>query len=262
MRVIFAESEPLGKAIASPWDYLVTEDECSVLDLDAVVDVLSAFPIGTQVINAAIPWDAEFAETNLDARTLIVGASSNVAEACAMLKLPLVHLSSACVFAGGERLYREEDEPDATSALGLYAAEAEREALKCHRATTVARLGVCVSATPGPANVVSSLLEASSAHVGRDEVSVTFLDGLVGALHHVSWHRLYGTYHMTCRGSLSPYTIASVVRDVLHRRLEVFEAPPCSPAANVRLDVDKLSRTGFEPRAAYDALLWSVDNYH
>ena len=116
--------------------------ETRKLDLDSVENLLRVLEAteAQTVIHTAGLTSVEKCEADPGrARHINVDIASNVAEACARLGLPLVHISTDHLFSGHASFSSESCLPEPVNVYGLTKAEAESRVLDAHPMTLVVR---------------------------------------------------------------------------------------------------------------------------
>jgi dTDP-4-dehydrorhamnose reductase len=113
--------------------------------------------------SAAIPnIDACVATPQATLRTFQVNAEGAgvVALACAEARIPLVHLSSGCIFDGGDRPFIELETPNPPSWYAETKVAGERLIQEIHPSALLLRIRMPISAKPHPRNLLTKLSTA------------------------------------------------------------------------------------------------------
>jgi len=224
------------------------------------------------VINAAAYTGPDRVEANKDVAFAInADGAGRVANECASLEVPLIHISTDYVFDGkGTRPYREDDPP---APLGVYgASKAAGEALVAAAGGTIVRTAWVFSAvgTNFVKLVVRLASEQKTLRIVRDQVGCpTWAGDLVDALLSLSERAVTGLphkiYHVCGDSPTSWYGFANAIVEHLraHREIACSEIKPIQtsefPTAAARpaysvLDTSRVRALGIEASAWQRAL--------
>ena len=214
------------------------------------------------IINAAAYTHVDKAESEPECAMKVNGeGAGNVAEAAAILNVPLLHISTDYVFDGClDRPYREQDETNPTNVYGRSKLVGEAKIRQTHQNHIILRTAWVYS--PFGINFVKSMLRLG---VEREEVSVVMdqignptcaldiadvLVFIAMKLKEDSTSGLRGTFHFTGRGDASWADIAEVIFQTAEaygrarvgvRRITTQEYPTVAKRpTNSRLDNGKL----------------------
>lgn len=228
---------------------------------DAVLASLKALHCDA-LINAAAYTAVDKAESEPDLAMRVNGEGAGfVAEAAAVLDIPLLHLSTDYVFSGDlDRSYREDDQTSPTGAYGRSKLEGEKRIAAIHSNHVILRTAWLYS--PYGANFVKTMLRLGET---RDEVGVvsdqignpTSALDIADALFLISRRvieddasELRGLFHMVGQGDVSWADFARAIFETArhHGRRETKVKPittadyptPAKRPANSRLDTGKL----------------------
>lgn len=141
--VVFGGGGGVGRALdaAAPERVVaLARGDCDIRDAAAVAAALDRLrPEG--VVNGAARTDVDAQEADAEAAFAVNAAGAGVvAEACALRRLPLVHLSTDYVFDGRKGApYVEADPPNPLSVYGASKLAGERAVLAAHPAALVMR---------------------------------------------------------------------------------------------------------------------------
>lgn len=234
------------------------------------------------VINAAAHTQVDQAETDQDAAfALNAEGPKQLAEICAALNLPLIHISTDYVFDGaGTSPFLETDQ---TAPLNVYGASklAGEEFVRAALAQSVI-LRTSWVYSPFGANFVKTMLR-----LARDRGEVSVVDDQIGsptsaleiadtiieiskAISVRADERMFGTYHFTSDGAASWADVAEEIFSVYEGRTGckiILNRIPSSdyptPAArplNSRLDTRKITDTlGVTPRPWRESIRETVN---
>jgi dTDP-4-dehydrorhamnose reductase len=265
----------LGRELVRPYETCATESavltqgvdlpELDITQPDSVSAALERWR-PRAVINAAAFTDVDACESQHEkAYAVNAVGPGNLAKACRVNGIKLVHVSTDYVFDGGQRTpYEPEDLPNPQSVYGKSKAEGEgrvREALPDHIIVRTSWLfGVHGK------NFVKTILRMASE---RDELRVvadqtgrpTYAADLAAVLLALAQSDLTGTYHFANAGVCSWHGFAGeivrlwgLVKPVRPIDSEKLDRPAPRPAYSV-LDTQKLTdHTGIAPRPWQEAL--------
>jgi dTDP-4-dehydrorhamnose reductase len=100
-----------------------------------------------------------------------------LASACATRGIPLVHLSSGCLWSSDRKAFTEDDVPEPVSWYARTKVLGEQLVLAAHPRTLVLRIRMPLHGVPHPRNLLTKL--AAAAHVVDVENSVTVVEDLL-----------------------------------------------------------------------------------
>jgi dTDP-4-dehydrorhamnose reductase len=216
------------------------------------------------VVSAAAYTQVDRAESERDAAFAINGDGPKaIAQAAALLAVPLVHLSTDYVFDGASpEPYREEDRTNPTGVYGASKLAGEQAVLASHADSAVLRTAWVYS--PFGSNFIKTMLRLAGE---RDEVSVVadqhgnptsaldIADGILRVAFNLrgdSSSEMRGIFHMTGQGSATWADLAEAAfadsaeaggPSALVRRIGTADYPtPARRPANSRLNSSKLER--------------------
>lgn len=256
-QAMIAATAKAGESIALT---SLSRADVDLVDLDAVVAAVDEADCDL-VVNCAGFTLVDKAETAPDMARAVNGlAPAAMARACAKRGLPLVHLSTDCVFDGElDRAYREEDAPRPLSVYGRTKLEGETAVLAWDKGI-VLRISWVFS--PFGQNFVRAMLK-----LGRDREVLSVVDDQYGNPTDARalaafilaaaprWAAAQaddpalGLFHFTNAGTTSRYDLAAAAlkRDPLTRarlkRIAKRDYPePAARPLNGAMDCGKLAR--------------------
>lgn len=223
------------------------------------------------VVNAAAYTKVDGAESDSDAAfALNAAAPRNLAQICAMVSIPLLHISTDYVFDGkASRPYREDDPTQPLSVYGQSKRDGEMAiaaALENHIilrtswvygphnsnfVTTMLRL----AKERGGASVVDDQIGAPTSALDIADAILTIAKQVLGSPKPVHW----GTFHFTAAGACSWADFAELIFDTYDqehgsstslKRIPTSEyTTPATRPMNSCLSTDKISDVyGIQPR--------------
>jgi len=258
----------------------LTRAELDVSDADAVHAALAAHR-PTLVVNAAAFTAVDRAEAEPGAALAANrDGPAHLADACAALEIPLIHLSTDYVFDGTKREPYTED--DATNPLNVYGASklaGEDEVRARLRRHIILRTSWVFSAHGH--NFVRSMLRLAQQSPALSVVAdqrgcptpaIHLAVAILDIARQLQWGRddVWGTYHLTGRGETTWYAFAQAIFELLGRlgmdplpalrpvTLAEFHTPALRPAYSV-LDCTRIHATfGIAARPWHSALFTTL----
>lgn len=272
MKRVFLGSGKVTSILRRPEDVVLSHQEVTILDPDAVFSALAPLSKDTVVINTAAKINLEWCEANAGMARLVnaVGAQ-NVGKVCKILGLHLVHISSGCIFDGGE-MPRESFEWSLPNPACVYAASKTEGDLRLLELgigkLTIVRPRQLISSRPYATNMLTKFASLKSGRFIDIPQSVTCIEDLGLMIDHLIKGKHYGIFNCANDGLLSPYEIACAVRDTIAPGLHVERATYAEYLSTIKvkrvntiLNIDKLCGIGFVPRDAGDALQDCLSSY-
>lgn len=209
--------------------------ESRPLDLQSIVRLRSAFTElrPAAVIHTAGLTSVEACETDpRRARHVNVELAGNVAQACAGLDLPLAHISTDHLFAGGEGHFTETHPPSPTNVYGKTKVEAEGCVLLAHPRALVIRTNF-YGWGPSYRQSFSDLILAALRNrrpitLFRDVFYTPILsEALIMAVHELLERKAAGTFNVVADERVSKHEFGL-------RLAEQFQLDPgCIKAGNI-----------------------------
>lgn len=189
----------------------------------------------TAVINAAAWTDVRGAEQASN-RQLVwevnCHGARRLAEGCAALGVPLVHISTDYVFDGRKRVpYKEEDETNPLQAYGASKLDGEREVARVCPSVLIARTSTVYGDRPeGPRHYVDAILAQAREHQALEVVrlpvsSPSYTADIADALVNLLDARASGLVHVVNDGAASRMELACEAVRLAGFDFEVAERP-------------------------------------
>lgn len=171
----------LGKALGAHGCTTMSRSELDVTDPASIAAALSQHDTAL-LINAAAYTDVDGAESAEEAAFAVNGdGAANVIDACTLADIPLIHISTDCVFGDGDpaRMVTENDQPNPLSVYGRSKRAGEKAVLRAaERCICIARVSWLFD--DGPDTFIGKVLTAAAT---RPEMQV--VDDAYGRPTHV-----------------------------------------------------------------------------
>lgn len=168
------------------------------------------------IINAAaktnIDW-VEKQENRREAYAVNVGGAANVFFAARTNNIFLCHISSGCIFdgitLGG---FKENDMPNPSCYYAWTKIWGESQLFPFFdsKKVLVLRIRMPISQKFHPRNLINKLMKYDK--VIDDQNSITVIEDFLPAMKKFLKNRIYGTFHLTNTGSISPYEIIQIMK--------------------------------------------------
>lgn len=252
-RLVFGGEGQLGRALATH-DGVVAlgRQQCDITDKAQIAKAISQFRPSV-IINAAAYTAVDRAEDEVETAHLINAmAPGFVAEEAAAAGVPVIHVSTDCVFNGhSDSPYNEDDPPDPINVYGASKLEGERAVLSASPSNLVIRVSWLFSATgTNFIHVVLKLAEkldelrivsdqvggpTFAPHLAQDLLEIaTRLDGKGGVYH-------YCGAPFVSRADFARAVLSLAGIDKAVREIPTSEFPtPAERPLNSRLDCKKI----------------------
>jgi len=271
MKVIIGNGK-VANILKNDSDVVLSHSDIEIQHSEEIHSALRRFQKGTVVINTAAKINLEWCEKNTrEAEEVNTWGALNVAAVCDALNLPLVHISSGCIFDGEEtcHVYTEEDKPTPASWYACTKAKADEILLsKGYSRLLIVRPRQLISVVPNFTNMLTKFASLGSGEFIDTPNSVTCIEDMKEMIDHLVEKGCTGIYNLANTGYLSPYEIALHVKSRVSPSLRVsrisyqgYLKKLSVKRVNTLLSVDKLIATGYTPRSASEALDWCLDNY-
>jgi 3,5-epimerase/4-reductase len=189
-----------------------------------------------------------------------------LAEQCLARNIFLVHLSSGCVYLGDNdgRRFCEEDAPNFVGSYyvrtKLYA-----EQLLAEFPILILRPRMLFDGSLNERNLIIKLTKYR--RILQEPNSLTYVPDLVSAARLLIAQRATGIFHVVNRGTMSPWEIMVRYNQVVDPEhtfdsmcLSQLQEVAIAGRSNCVLSVDKLCRSGFQPRDIHDALSEALES--
>lgn len=271
MRVIVGAGK-VATVIGRSTDVILPHSQIDVRDYRSIVRQLKKFAgENISVINTASKINLEWCEENKnEAYDVNTVGAINVAKACKEFDLHLVHVSSGCIFDGGEseKVYTENDIPSPAAWYTKSKADADQGILELgYKKVTIVRPRQLISKLPYTTNMITKFLSLGRGKFITSKNSLTCIEDMGDMIDYLIDGKHYGVYNLANTGYTSPYEIALRVREInpslIVEKIDYDEYVKTLPVrrVNTLLDVSKLMSIGYVPQSASDALDWCIKNY-
>lgn len=240
--------------------------EQQVLDNDQLTVVNCAGYIGKPNVDAC-----ESAKADTIAGNVIFPAL--LASTCDHLEIPLIHVSSGCIYGGYEKDYTETDKPNFTFDTGSFysGTKALAETMvsqNCDR-YYILRLRIPFDHIQSPRNYITKLLTYSTLLDVRNSVSHRY--DYVKYCHQLIEQKApYGIYNVTNSGSITTREVVDMIHHYIpgvdktfnfFDSVEQFAETSVAPRSNCVLDTSKL-QSYVEIRTANQAMEHALLRYN
>ena len=269
-RLIFGSGK-LGQHLSNEETLCIPREKCDISDSAKIQQIFDSLPIKPEVvINCAAKTNLEFCEGNKDVafQTNTVGVA-NLLENCAQKNIKFVHISSGCLFDGNDSISTEESIPT-PAAWYTYTKKWADEYIENYGYENylILRPRQMISAKANPTNMLTKFCNYKRIFVHKEPNSITCVEDFCDMLNFLVENNKNGIYNCCNDGVVTPYDIATGIKEYILPELEVTEASyehtltlQANKRVNTILSNDKLKEAGFTPRHAKDALRWCLENY-
>lgn len=237
----------------------VTSPRVDIRDLSLLKQEITKFAPDF-IINLVALCDMEACELNpITAIETHALGTANVALIASDLNIPLLYLSSACVFAGTQPSYTVSDPTHPISTYGKTKLMGEQITRSIPKHIIV-RTEWCFGGVESDTKFVGKLYKQIKAGktqlyaVGDKFGSLSYLPDLCDAIDKILQSGEYGTYHISCKGSATRYDIAKEFVRLLGKDISVtsvnsafFEKEYHAPRPESEVLVNS-QIAGFKPR--------------
>ncbi len=191
-----------------------------------------------------------------------------LAEECGKRGIYWVHLSSGCIYEGDNegRGFAETDEPNFTGSFYSRTKALAERALREFPGILILRLRMPFDGSPHPKNLITKL--AKYAKVNDEENSITCLGDFLEASKKLIEQRATGIHNMVNEGTISPYRIMELYREIVDPGHRFVRLPLPAQASvtkvgrsNCILSTEKLKGEGITMRPIEDAVKASLLEY-
>lgn len=147
-----------------------------------------------------------------------VEASGEIAKFCAKHKIPLIFLSTECVFDGKQKYFSEDSKKNPINWYGVTKSEAENLILSSGAPVAIIRSVVAYHKDDDSKTIYGKILSElkSKNHISavNDQLfTPTHTQDIVKAINIIIENKLLGIYHVAPKKSLSPYDLALLIAD-------------------------------------------------
>lgn len=269
---VFLGAGKIPTTLANKSDLIFGHDRIEVKDIDSVMKVVGSLPKGSSVINCIAKINLEWCEENPD-ETYAVNTQGayNVGLACAENGHHLLHVSSGCIFDGGDPspLFNEESKPTPSVVYTKSKTDADNRLMKLgYDRITIVRPRQLISAVRYPTNMITKFINIPDGKYIQSQNSLTLIEDMGTAIDFLLQKKLYGVYNVANEGYISPFEIAEMIRDrwSLQNKVSPISYDNYVSALQVRrvntkLDTTKLKKAGLTLRTAREAVEFALSNY-
>ena len=178
------------------------------------------------LLHLAAETDLEVCESDADYayRENFLG-TQNAYVVCREMHIPLVYISTAGVFDGNKtEPYTEFDQPNPINVYGASKFQGERIIRQTVQDHFIVRAGWMIGGGERDRKFVSKVLAqlkggARTIHAVTDRLGTpTYAPAFSVVLEKLIRTKLYGTYHLACRGRASRYDVAAEILHILGRK--------------------------------------------
>lgn len=147
-----------------------------------------------------------------------VDGSHEIAKFCANNKIPLIFLSTECVFDGKQKYFSENSKKNPINWYGFTKSEAENAILSSGAPVTIIRSVVAYHKNDNNKTIYGKILKELKSNkeiyaVDDQLFTPTYTHDIVYAIEQVIEKNLRGIYHVASKKSLSPYKFALMVAE-------------------------------------------------
>jgi len=191
--------------------------------------------------------------------------------ACADARIPLMHVSSGCIYHGLRQIFSEDTPPNPQSFYTTTKALAETTittlANECGH--YIVRIRMPLDNISHPRNYMTKLLTYERVYEGGPQSITCRPDFAAACLDLWDKRAPFGIYNMTNPGPLTAHDIVELIKESgLKRDFQFWKNDEefYSQAATARrstciLDTTKLESVGIRMRPAREAVIWSLENW-
>lgn len=272
MSRVFLGAGKVPTTIARNDDIIIGHDKLEVTSVDSVMKTLAAIPRGSTIVNCVAKINLEWCEANpQEAYAVNTLGAYNVGIGCAENGHHLIHVSSGCIFDGGEPspLFDEESKPTPSVVYTRSKTDGDNRLLNIgYRNITIVRPRQLVSSVRYPTNMITKFINIKNGRYITSENSLTLIEDLGTAIDFLADRKLYGIYNVANEGYISPFEIANMINEkwklgnlVSPTTYDDYVKSLQVRRVNTKLDTTKLRRAGLTLRTAHEAVKFALDNY-
>jgi dTDP-4-dehydrorhamnose reductase len=227
------------------------------------------------VINCAGKTSLEWCRDNkMKALEVNVAGPFFILQACAETSIPMVHMSSGCIYEGEGakgRRFSEKDTPDPKCFYSKSKALAEELLMQAeYPRLLILRLRQPFSGAPDPRNLITKILSYQKLIISPN--SMTYVPDLISATAFLLKNNQRGIFNVCNEGSVSPYEIALQAKKILKiwkkytpiskDELDILDAGNNREhRVDALLNMGKLRATGFKMPKVKKRVLDALKNY-
>ncbi len=269
MKRLIVGKGKVSSIISRERDIILSREDCDISNIDEVSTTINKI-LPDVVINCAAKTNLEYCQENKsNAFYSNTAGVMNLVDVCSGYGVKLVHISSGCLFDGNHFL--SDEETSHTPAVWYTWTKSWGDELiknYGYENYLILRPRQLISKTPHPTNMITKFSNMKKIGAIKEENSLTCLEDFSEMINHLIKKDETGIFNCCNTGTITPYEIASRIRDTISPSLEVksvsyeslLENLP-NRRVNTILSCDKLIKTGYNPRSASDALEWCLKNY-
>ena len=270
---VFIGSGKVATVLKKNQDICIPHERIEIREKSSIKEILSKFPKGSTIVNAAAKINLEWCEINKEETSLVnLTGAVNVAEVCAELQHHLIHISSGCVFDGmeSEKVYTEEDEPNPAAWYTKTKAAADKAIMNLgYEKITIIRPRQLISTIPNPTNMLTKFLNLKKGNFINSKNSMTCIEDMGVMIDNLVLKKRYGIYNVANAGHMSPLAVAEIIKDKVNHGMDIksisyedYLSTLQVKRVNTLLSIEKYVKdTGHTPRSCETALVWCIENY-
>lgn len=272
MNRVFLGAGKIPTTLATKNDLVFGHNQIEVKNIDSVMKVVGSLPRGSKIVNCIAKINLEWCEENAD-ETFAVNAQGayNVGLACAEHGHHLLHVSSGCIFDGGEPspVYDEDSRPTPSVVYTRSKTAGDEKLLRLgYDKITIIRPRQLVSAVKYPTNMITKFIRIPDGRYIESQNSLTLIEDMGTAINFLLDKNLYGIYNVANEGYISPFEIATMIKEKWNLANKVssisyndYVSSLRVRRVNTKLDTTKLKRAGLTLRTAKEAVEFALSNY-
>lgn len=272
MNRVFLGAGKIPTTLANKNDLIFGHDQIEVKNIDSVMKIIKSLPKGSKVINCIAKINLEWCESNPE-ETFAVNAQGayNVGLACAESGHHLLHVSSGCIFDGGEQspVYDENSIPTPSVAYTKSKTVGDEKLMKLgYDKITIIRPRQLVSAVKYPTNMITKFIRIPDGKYIQSENSLTLIEDMGTAINFLFEKNLYGIYNVANEGYISPFEIATMIKEKWGLQNKIspisyndYVGTLQVRRVNTKLDTSKLKKAGLTLRSAREAVEFALSHY-
>ena len=220
-RLLFGKGK-VSSVLERSTDVVLSSDECDISSYEQVLKSINRYKPDI-IINCAAKTNLEFCEDNkissFNSNTLGV---LNIVDVCSTLDIKLVQVSTGCIYEGNNYDWCESDSPSPAIWYSQTKNMAEQIITGFgYDNYLILRPRQLISKKSHPSNVITKFAKLSSINAIDEKNSMTCIEDMVEIIDHLLINNATGTYNCCNAGTLTPYYIASRIRETISPELKV-----------------------------------------
>lgn len=269
MKKLIIGNGKVARIIRDKNTIVVPRQGCDIRDEQSIEKVIQR----TQpdiLINCAAKTNLEYCQENkIEAFNVNTQGTINCLLACEKHRIKFVHISSGCLF-DGNHFIADEMTVASPSVWYTHTKNWADEYIKNYgyKSYLILRPRQLISAVPHPTNMLTKFSNFEMIEAIDEDNSVTCIEDFADMINHLIAQDATGIFNCSNTGTLTPYEIASRIRDTISPSLVVKKTSYKNllqflpnRRVNTVLSNHKLISTGYTPRHASEALEWCLKNY-